>query len=100
MVEHKITSLQGIDKWNPSQIADSQHEPKSISGNVHGREYRRLVVSVQLHHFLAKQVTYLIVQPISNIEPLEKEDKVHGIGDLAASADCLFTRHADINQCP
>lgn len=48
VVEREVTGLQGIDKGDPSKVADGQHEAETIRGDVHCGEDGGLKTSHEL----------------------------------------------------
>lgn len=37
-MEGKIPRLEGVCEWDPCEVSDGEHEPKTIGGDVHGCE--------------------------------------------------------------
>ena len=102
-VECQIAGLEGVHKGDPRQVTYRQHVPKSIRGDIHRRENRRLDPNLSTNPSLERENdTYLIVQRIDDVPRLEREDEPEGVGHLRepATPDGLLAEHADVDQHP
>lgn len=59
-----VPGLQGVNERNPGEVAEAQHESKTIGGDVHSGENR-------LFH----------VHSVPHVEALQQGDQQHGHGD-------------------
>jgi len=62
-VPGEISGLEAVHKRNPDEIADGEHIPKPVGGDVHGGEDGGFVV-----------------QGIGDVQALEDEDEEHRVG--------------------
>ena len=42
LLEDKVTGLERIHEWHPSQVTNGKHEAEPVGGNIHGSEDRGL----------------------------------------------------------
>lgn len=64
-VAGEIPGLQTVREWQPAQVAECQHEPESIGGDVHRCQNGRLVV-----------------ERVKDVPELEDVDKDHRVGHV------------------
>lgn len=61
----EIPGLQTVRKWHPAQVAERQHEPESIGGDVHCCQDRGLVI-----------------ERVKDVPELEDVDQEHRVGHV------------------
>mmetsp|Transcript_18439 Transcript_18439/g.69773 ORF Transcript_18439/g.69773 Transcript_18439/m.69773 type:complete len:394 (-) Transcript_18439:86-1267(-) len=79
---YQVSRLQRVGERHPGEVAEGQHEPKAVRGDVHRRQNRPLVVL-----------------GVPDVQPLKHIDEDHGRGDVSEPL-ILLERAAQIEHRP